>query len=246
MLNVTQLYPAIDVRDGRVVRLRQGNYEAETRYHDDPLALARDFFHAGANWLHLVDLNAARSGHWSLAPLVSAIKDQTGLKVQSGGGIRCENDLIHLFSSGVNRAVIGSMAIRETDLVCEWIGKYGADRIAIALDAKQADDGQWQLPIHGWTEGTGVQLNSLLSRLKGSKVRHVLSTDINRDGMLSGLNFDLYSAIQNQMPSLQIQCSGGIRDLDDVRQARQQKYSGVVLGRALLEGRITLQAALAC
>lgn len=234
------LYPAIDVREGRVVRLRQGDFSRETRYTDEPIDVARRYSAAGAEWLHLVDLDAARGGGYQLAPLLSRIKAQTRLKVQTGGGVRSEADLRLLFDAGADRVVVGSMAVRESATVAGWIGQYGPERITLALDTRRSDDGRWLLPVHGWTRDGGKELDSLAAAYADLGLRHLLVTDIRRDGMMAGPNVELYDYLVQRFPDLQVQASGGVRDLDDVRAARATGCAGVVLGKALLDGSLDL------
>lgn len=239
------LYPAIDVRDGRVVRLRQGDYAQETRYIDDPLAVARRYAQAGANWLHLVDLAAARAGGYTLAPLLASIKAATALQVQTGGGVRGEADVVSLLAAGADRVVVGSLAVRQPALVIEWLRRFGADRITVALDARRSADGAWRLPTEGWTADSGMELDPLLQRYADNGLRHLLCTDIDRDGMLSGPNLALYRRILVLCPDLQLQASGGVRDIADIAAARAAGCAGAVLGKALLDGRFTLDDAMA-
>jgi phosphoribosylformimino-5-aminoimidazole carboxamide ribotide isomerase len=243
------LYPAIDVRDGRVVRLRQGDYAQETRYGEDPCGQAVAYAAAGAAWLHLVDLDAARSGGYTLGPLVSSIKAATALRVQTGGGVRSEADVQSILDAGADRVVVGSLAVREPDAVCEWIERFGADRIVVALDTRADAQGRWSLPTHGWTDGGGEsapRLETLLQQYAVAGLRHLLCTDIARDGMLSGPNCDLYRLLHALGPGLAVQASGGIRDAADVRAVRDAGCAGAVLGRSLLEGRLDLAEALTC
>lgn len=240
------VYPAIDVREGRVVRLRQGDYAQETRYPDDPLSLARRYAEAGAEWLHLVDLDAAREGGYRLGPLLQQIRSHTGLKVQTGGGVRRAEDVDALLAAGAERVVIGSLAVRAPDAVVELLLRHGAERITVALDARQEADGRWGLPLHGWTEGSGVALETLIARYRNTPLQHVLSTDIGRDGMLAGPNPALYRLFAELAPDWQLQASGGVRDVGDVAAARAFGVAGIVLGRALLEGRLQMAEALAC
>lgn len=239
------LYPAIDVRNGRVVRLAQGDYAQETRYGDDPLALARDYAAQGARWLHLVDLDAARAGGYTLLGLVADIVRDTGLQVQTGGGVRARDDVQRILDAGASRVVIGSLAVREADSVCGWLDALGADRLTIALDTRQDREGTWRLPVHGWTETAAGTLQDMARRYAAHGLRHLLCTDITRDGMMTGPNLDLYRLLVEAVPALELQASGGVRDLDDVLAARTTGCAGVVLGRSLLEGRLELPQALA-
>lgn len=243
------VYPAIDVRGGRVVRLKQGDYAQETRYADDPFGVARLYAEAGAQWLHLVDLDAARAGGYTLAPLVGRIKATTGLRVQTGGGVRGEADVQAILDAGAERVVVGSLAVREPATVRDWLERFGADRIAVALDTRRDEDGWWRLPVQGWTRldaGAGNDLASLLVFYAGARLRHLLCTDIERDGMLAGPNLELYERVLSLAPDVALQASGGVRDLRDVRETHAAGCAGVVLGRALLEGHIDLAEALAC
>ncbi len=239
-------YPAIDVRDGRVVRLAQGDYARETRYGDDPLAIIRGYAEQGARWLHLVDLDAARAGGYTLAPLLRDIAATTGLQIQTGGGVRSRDDVARLLDAGAARVVIGSLAVREPEAVLAWLAEFGAGRITVALDTRQDTTGVWRLPVHGWTEDAGATLDALASRFERAGLIHLLSTDIARDGMLSGPNLDLYRHLRTIAPGLRVQASGGVRALDDIVAARAQGCAGIVLGRALLEGRFSVAEALAC
>ncbi|WP_133480110.1 1-(5-phosphoribosyl)-5-[(5-phosphoribosylamino)methylideneamino]imidazole-4-carboxamide isomerase [Cognatilysobacter segetis] len=238
------LYPAIDVREGRVVRLKQGDYAQETRYADDPLAAASRYAGDGARWLHLVDLDAARDGGYSIAMLLRGIKAETALRVQTGGGVRSEDDLLRLFDVGADRVVVGSLAVREPSTVAGWIEKYGSDRITVALDTREVE-GEWRLPTAGWTRNEGTSLPFLLSLYLGTGLRHLLCTDIGRDGMLGGPNIALYREVLAHSPRVALQASGGVSSLADIDAAREAGCAGVVLGKALLEGRFTFAEALA-
>jgi phosphoribosylformimino-5-aminoimidazole carboxamide ribotide isomerase len=244
------VYPAIDVRDGRVVRLAQGDYARETRYADDPYTLAMRYADAGAQWLHLVDLDAARDGGYTLAPLLARIAEDGRLRVQTGGGVRDEASLAAIIRAGAARVVIGSLAVRHPELVADWLEIYGADRLTIALDTRQDEQGVWRLPVHGWTEDAPRTLLECLDFYRDAGAQHLLCTDIARDGMLQGPNLDLYRTLALRRDAegqgFQIQASGGVRDAQDVAAARHAGCAGAVLGKALLEGRLQLEEALAC
>jgi len=239
------IIPAIDLRDGGVVRLAQGDYARETRYPADPLQLARRYASGGARWLHVVDLDGARSGSFENLRVIESLAT-TRLQVQAGGGVRNEDDLRRLFDVGVARVVVGSVAVREPDLAEQWIGTYGAERVCIALDARRDDDGRWTLPVRGWTEASAFALDELVPRYARAGARHLLCTDIARDGMLSGPNLDLYASLQASVPELAVQASGGVRDTEDLRALRKLGVAAAILGRSLLEGGLTLEDALQC
>ncbi|HNV08768.1 MAG: 1-(5-phosphoribosyl)-5-[(5-phosphoribosylamino)methylideneamino] imidazole-4-carboxamide isomerase [Dokdonella sp.] len=234
------IYPAIDVRDGRVVRLAQGDYALETRYATDPFNLAMAHADAGAQWLHLVDLDAARTGGYALLPLLRAIAADGRLQVQSGGGVRSDDDVRRMFDAGAARVVVGSLAVKEPQRVNAWLRRFGAERIVIALDARRDEHGVWQLPVHGWTEGSGITLDAKFGHYARAGARHLLCTDIARDGMLQGPNIALYRLLVAGWPEFALQASGGVREAGDVVAARNAGCAGIVLGRALLEGRFAL------
>lgn len=240
------VYPALDIRDGRVVRLLQGDYARETRYGDDVLPRAQAFADAGAQWMHLVDLDAAKAGGYTLAPLLGQISRQTGLQVQTGGGVRSRDDVARILEAGAARVVVGSLAVRDSATVIGWLQEFGTDRLTIALDTRQDADGAWQLPVHGWTETAEATLDQLATHYAQAGLQHLLCTDIARDGMLSGPNMGLYAHLRALAPQLHVQVSGGARNLADVAAAKAAGCAGIVLGKALLEGHLDLKDALAC
>jgi phosphoribosylformimino-5-aminoimidazole carboxamide ribotide isomerase len=239
-----EVIPAIDLRGGRVVRLKQGDYAQQTTYAADPRELARRYADAGARWLHLVDLDGARSGSLENLAVIRVIAG-SGMQIQAGGGVRGEDDLQRLFDAGVNRVVLGSVAIRDPELVAGWLVRYGAERLTIALDTRHID-GRWTLPSAGWTESETRTLDELAPWYAMRGARHLLCTDIERDGMLAGFNLELYRHLADSVPQLAVQASGGVRSLKDIRAAREASAQAVILGRALLEGRFTVEEALAC
>lgn len=239
-----EIIPAIDLREGRVVRLKQGDYAQQTSYDADPRALAQSYAAAGARWLHLVDLDGARSGALDNLRVIEAIAAD-GMRVQAGGGVRSEADLRRLFDAGVWRVVLGSVAIRDPASVAGWLGTYGPERIALALDTRRID-GRWALPSAGWTELEARTLDELAPWYAARGARHLLCTDIDRDGMLAGFNLDLYRHLAGIVPTLAIQASGGVRSPADIVAAREAGAGAVILGRALLEGKFELAEALAC
>ncbi|MBN8946107.1 1-(5-phosphoribosyl)-5-[(5-phosphoribosylamino)methylideneamino]imidazole-4-carboxamide isomerase [Rhodanobacter sp. UC4450_H17] len=236
--------PAIDLRGGQVVRLKQGDYAQQTTYAADPRELARRYADAGARWLHLVDLDGARSGRLDNLAVIAAIATD-GMAIQAGGGVREEADLQRLFDAGVQRVVVGSVAVRDPARVAAWLAKYGAERLTLALDTRHAE-GRWVLPSAGWTEVEARTLDELAPWYAARGARHLLCTDIDRDGMLAGFNLDLYRHLVTSVPQLALQASGGVRSLDDIRAARDAGANAVILGRALLEGSFTVAEALAC
>ena len=240
-----EIIPAIDLRAGRVVRLKQGDYAQETRYPFDACELAADYADAGATWLHLVDLDGARSGAFENLRVIEKIAAAERLAVQAGGGVRGEDDLQRLLDAGVARVVVGSVAVREPEKVEQWLARYGEDRLCIALDTRN-EAGVWRLPSAGWTQDSAATLDELAPRYVAAGARHLLCTDISRDGMLSGPNLDLYAHVMRLTPGASVIASGGVRDVADVRELRERGLGGVVLGRSLLEGKLALAEAFAC
>lgn len=232
---MTELYPAIDLRGGRVVRLVQGDYDAETVYGDDPLAVARSFVDQGATWIHVVDLDAARSGDPVNRPVVAAIAAAVAgaASVQTGGGVRTVDDARALADLGVARVVMGSAAVADPPLV-EQVAALVP--VAVGLDHRDGD-----LAVHGWTESSGVRLDDALGRF-GAASAFVI-TDIGRDGMLAGPDVDgLAAAVAaTEVPII---ASGGVATLADVeRLVAIEGLAGVITGRALYERRFTVAAA---
>jgi phosphoribosylformimino-5-aminoimidazole carboxamide ribotide isomerase len=226
------------------VRLRQGDYAQQTSYRVEPLSLASEYAAAGARWLHVVDLDGARHGGLANLRIIAGIADGL-MAVQAGGGVRSEADLQRLFDAGVSRVVVGSLAVKEAKTVCAWLARYGAERLCIALDTR-CIDGVWRLPSDGWTHtGTGT-LDVLIATYADAGAKHVLCTDIERDGMSTGPNLNLYRHLASGFPGLVLIASGGVRDAADVRAVRAAGAAGVVLGRSLLEGGLTLADAFAC
>lgn len=240
-----QVIPAIDLRGGRVVRLRQGDYACETVFADDPVELARRYADAGAQWLHVVDLDGARSGRFENLAVIETIARTRLLKVQAGGGVRTTDDLRRLYAAGVARVVVGSLAVQNPCATAIWIKRFGPGRLALALDVRQTA-GVWRMPVHGWTEESSVQLDTLARHYVRAGARHVLCTDISRDGTLEGVNLQLYRDLGRLAPGVDVLASGGACSLDDIRKAREAGVRGVVLGRALLERRFSLEDALKC
>jgi phosphoribosylformimino-5-aminoimidazole carboxamide ribotide isomerase len=191
-----------------------------------------------------VDLDGARSGQIANLAVIRAMAAD-GLRVQAGGGVRDEDDLRRLFDVGVQRVVLGSIAIGDPDTVAAWLDTYGPERLTIALDTRRVD-GRWSLPSAGWTETGARTLDELAPWYAQRGARHLLCTDIERDGMLAGFNLELYRHLADIAPELTVQASGGVRSLADIRAVRDVGAGGVILGRALLEGRFALEEALAC
>jgi phosphoribosylformimino-5-aminoimidazole carboxamide ribotide isomerase len=230
--------PAIDLKDGRCVRLLQGQFERETDYGDDPVAIARRYAAAGFDRLHVVDLDGARSGEQRHRDAVAAIIGATGLSVQLGGGIRRHETLSGWLEAGVARCIVGSLAVTDPETVASWLADFGPERIVLAFDVRTGD-GAPVPAIHGWTENAAATLWQCLDRYREAGLRHVLCTDVARDGALRGPNEELYREVRARYPDLELQASGGVRDIDDLAALRSLGCAAAVTGRAMLDGRIS-------
>jgi phosphoribosylformimino-5-aminoimidazole carboxamide ribotide isomerase len=239
-----RIIPAIDLRAGRVVRLAQGDYARETVYAADAVELARRYAADGVRWLHVVDLDGARDGTLENLHALEAIA-RAGLQVQAGGGVRAPEDVRRLLDAGVARVVVGSVAVRAPEQVQAWLLEFGSERLCIALDTRRAD-ARWTLPVKGWTEASTRDLDDLAPHYARAGVRHLLCTDIARDGMLAGPNLDLYAHLRALVPELDVQASGGVRDMNDLRELRERGAAAAILGRSLLDGTLALREALQC
>jgi len=234
-----KIIPAIDIKDGKCVRLFKGDFSKTTEYSADPAAVARRFSALAVDDLHIVDLDGARTGEQENRSIVSNIASESGLCIQLGGGIRERQDLENWLAAGVSRCVVGSVAISSPELVKQWILEFGVDAIVLALDIKLNEDDEPILTTHGWTRDSGVTLWQCLDGYQSVGVRHVLCTDVARDGAMTGPNLKLYSDILARYPGLGLQASGGVRSVDDLCALRTLGLPAAITGRALLDGAIT-------
>jgi phosphoribosylformimino-5-aminoimidazole carboxamide ribotide isomerase len=233
------LIPAIDLRGGRCVRLYQGDFAAETRYEYTPRELLEKYRALGASWVHVVDLDGARDGVLSNREIIADLAAQRAVRLQVGGGIRSPQVIEDLISSGVERVVVGSAAVERPDDVIGWANRFGADRICLALDIRHDRHGEPQVRTRGWKAGAAISLWEALAIYPGAVVRHVLCTDIERDGALTGPHLDLYRAAVARFPRIAWQASGGVRDAADLAALARIGVAAAVSGKALLEERIT-------
>jgi phosphoribosylformimino-5-aminoimidazole carboxamide ribotide isomerase len=244
------LYPAIDVRAGRCVRLQQGDYQRETVYGDDPVAVAVSFAKAGAAWIHTVDLDAARTGEPTNRPVIEAIADAVGVlgvRVQTGGGVRDEDSVADLLARGVSRVVIGTAAV-EDPLFVERVAHLYPGGVAVGLDARLLSSGTYEVAVRGWTEGSGVELFGLLRQFDGMGVAAAIITEIGRDGMLTGPDIDGLSQALTKS-EIGIIASGGVSSIADLvalgaLRSNGRTLLGAIAGKAIYEGRFSVTEAL--
>ncbi len=236
-----QVIPAIDLQAGKCVRLFQGDFDQCTEYSDDPAAVAQKFQGMGFACLHIVDLDGARSGRQDNREIVAAIARESNLAIQLGGGVRDEKTISSWLDAGVTRIIIGSAAVTYPESVRDWCRQFGAGRIVLALDVR-LDDGEIpRLTTHGWTRTTDITLWQCIDDFQTAGVKHVLCTDVSRDGAMSGPNVDLYGEFIGRYPTRQLQASGGVRHIGDLKRLRSIGADGAITGRALLEEQITEQ-----
>jgi phosphoribosylformimino-5-aminoimidazole carboxamide ribotide isomerase len=226
-----RVIPAIDIFDGKCVRLREGNFSTRRVYEDDPLKAATRFVEAGARWLHVVDLEGAKEGRVVNWPQLSAIMSLDNVAVQAGGGVRTIEDVSRLLASGARRIILGSVAINSPSLFEEWLKRFGPERFCIAVDVK---DGF--LVSNGWQSKEATPLDEVVRRIEAIGVTAFLCTDVKRDGTMCGPNIGLYETLARQFPTLEWIASGGVATKDDLTALEKTKVAGVVVGKALYEG----------
>ena len=234
------IYPAIDLIAGEVVRLHKGDFAQKTTYGTDPVAVARAYADAGATWLHLVDLDGAKDPANRQTDLISRIIEGSGLKVQTGGGIRSRDDVEALLAAGASRVVIGSLAVRDRDAVAAMITDLGPETICLAADVVRPDE-DFMIAVSGWQEASALTLAKFIDGFMPFGLRHVLCTDIDRDGTLTGPNKSLYDTVKADFPDVRLQASGGVKGIEDLHGLGTD---GVIIGRAIYEQKIDLKAAL--
>ena len=240
------IYPAIDLIEGAVVRLHKGDFAQKTTYGSNPVEVACGYREAGADWLHLVDLDGAKNPQKRQIGLLSEIIGASGLKVQTGGGIRSRADVAALAEAGASRIVIGSLAVREPETVCAMFAEFGREKICLAADVMwgepEDDEADYYIAVSGWQEASSMKLSQFLEIFGDVGLRHVLCTDISRDGTMTGCNTALYEKVKTSSPSIQLQASGGVSSLGDLETL---STDGVIIGKALYEGAFGLGEALA-
>lgn len=237
------IIPALDLIEGQVVRLYQGDYGQVTEYKVDPAEQFNLYHQAGANWLHLVDLTGAKDTSARQLDLIGRLLKSTPAKIQIGGGVRTEQDVIDLLDAGAERVVVGSTAVKQPELVKGWMEKYGPEHIVLALDVNIDKEGNRKVAVSGWQEDSGVTIEALIEDFLTVGLKHVLCTDISKDGTLAGSNVELYVDLCKLYPQVHFQSSGGIGSLADIEALKDTGVRGVIVGRALLDGKFTAEQA---
>ena len=239
-MNIT-IIPATDLIDGQCVRLTQGDYASRKTYYRDPLDAALRFEQAGIRRLHMVDLDGAKASEPRNLRVLERVATRTSLEVQYGGGIKSREALDSVFNAGARRAICGSIAVRHPELFAQWLTEFGPERLILGADIR---DGK--VAVQGWLETAQTTAAELIEKFLPQGVAQVICTDISRDGMLCGPSAEFYASLQQQFPTVEITVSGGISSLDDIRRLDRQGLRSVIVGKALYEGRITLEALERC
>lgn len=231
-----RIIPAIDIINGQCVRLSQGDYSKQRVYSKYPLEVAKSFEDAGVKYLHLVDLDGAKTDHIVNSRILEEICNGTSLEVDFGGGIKTDKDIDLAFNCGAKQVTVGSIAVKEPEKVEEWMVKYGSDKLILGADVKEN-----RIAINGWKEQTGKDLFEFVTAYHKQGIRSLISTDIATDGMLQGPSFNMYERLVLEFPELRVIASGGISSVDDLKKLKEIGVSGVIIGKAIYEGKITLK-----
>lgn len=231
-----KIVPAIDMIDGKCVRLTQGNYDAKKIYNEDPVEVAKEFEDYGIRRLHVVDLDGAKAGRIINYRTLERIASRTSLIIDFGGGVKSEDDLVIAFESGAQMVTGGSIAVKNPDEFTRWINKYGSDRIILGADAKDK-----KIAVGGWEETTSVDLIPFIKDYHEKGIVSVICTDISKDGMLQGPSIDLYKEIVDNVPYIKLIASGGVSSIADIELLAEMGIPSVIVGKAIYEGNIKLK-----
>lgn len=230
-----QIIPAIDLIEGKCVRLTQGDYNQKTVYNENPLEVAKQFEDAGLSRLHLVDLDGAKAKKVVNWKVLETISTKTSLHIDFGGGVQSDDDLRIVFESGAKQVTGGSIAVKNPELFEGWLQKHGGDKMILGADARNE-----KVAVSGWEEGTAIWVYDFVQQWVEKGATYVISTDVAKDGLLQGPSFDLYKKLQQQSPSLNIIASGGVSNLADIEKLAEMNLFGVIVGKAIYEGRVSL------
>jgi phosphoribosylformimino-5-aminoimidazole carboxamide ribotide isomerase len=230
-----EIIPAIDLIDGKCVRLTFGDFNQKKVYNENPLEVAKQFEDAGIHRLHLVDLDGAKAGHIINYKVLETICTKTGLTVDFGGGLNSNNDLSIAFESGAQMITGGSIAVKNRELFIQWLSEYGAQRIILGADVRNS-----KIAVKGWQEESELTINQLLESYVPFGIKKIICTDISKDGAMQGPSFDLYQQLQTDFPELEFIASGGVTTMDDVIKLKEMGMHGAIIGKAIYEGTIKL------
>jgi len=228
--------PAIDILENKIVRLKKGDYNQVTFYSKTPLEQVKLYESFGFEWVHIVDLSGSKDGQVNIGEILKQIKTETTVKIEFGGGIRNAESVEYLLNLGTDRIIIGSLSVKNKPVFEKIVSVYGADKFVVAADVNNG-----MIAVTGWLETTGVSLSSHIEYCKGLGIKTFLCTDISKDGMLAGLNMDLYKSAMREFPSINIIASGGVRDIEDIKKVAENNLYGVVIGKAIYENKIDLK-----
>jgi phosphoribosylformimino-5-aminoimidazole carboxamide ribotide isomerase len=231
-----RLIPAIDIIDGKCVRLTQGDYALKKVYHSNPLEIAKKFENAGLKYLHLVDLDGAKAGKVLNWKVIDSITANTNLQVDFGGGIKTADEIQRLFQVGVKQVNLGSIAVKDPDLVQRWIQSHGAEKIILGADVKNE-----MIAIGGWLEDSTISVFDFIRNYLEKGIRYITCTDISTDGMLQGPNVALYKRLLDTFPEIKLIASGGVSNVNDLEELKKIQVDGVIVGKAIYEGRIDVE-----
>jgi phosphoribosylformimino-5-aminoimidazole carboxamide ribotide isomerase len=231
-----EIIPAIDIMDGKCVRLTQGDFEQKTKYNDNPLEVAKAFEQAGIRRLHLVDLDGARKKQIVNHHVIESIAKNTHLHIDFGGGLQSDKDLEIAFNSGAKQITGGSIAINNPNLFQTWLDKYGSGRIILGADAKNG-----MIAVSGWQEVTKISVFRLIEDFREKGIKYIICTDVAKDGLLAGPSFELYKEIMLRFPDIKLIASGGVTTIGDIERLEEMGIFGAIIGKAYYEGRIKLE-----
>ncbi|KPM48018.1 1-(5-phosphoribosyl)-5-[(5-phosphoribosylamino)methylideneamino]imidazole-4-carboxamide isomerase [Jiulongibacter sediminis] len=230
-----QIIPAIDLIDAKCVRLTKGDYDTKKIYNEDPLEVAKEFEDHGITRLHLVDLDGAKQKKVINFKVLEKIASQTKLKIDFGGGVQSDEDIQKVFDFGASQITGGSIAVKNPEKMLSWVTKYGGDRIILGADAKDR-----KIAISGWEEDSGQDIMAFIETYTAAGIKYIISTDVDKDGLLAGPAFELYEEMKDMFPECKIIASGGVSEMKDIEKLAEQNLYGVIVGKAIYEGRISL------
>lgn len=231
-----RIIPAIDIIEGKCVRLSKGDYDTKKIYNENPLEVAKSFEAHGIKHLHLVDLDGAKSKHIVNYKILEEIASKTKLHIDFGGGLKSDEDLKIAFNSGAKQITGGSIAVKDPETFHSWIEKYGSDKIILGADAKDR-----KIAVSGWLEKSNEEIIPFIQNFENQGIKYVICTDISKDGMLEGPSFDLYEEILSETKDINLIASGGISEFDELPKLKELGCEGVIIGKAIYENRISLK-----